>query len=98
MIVMPVAIPGRSGNQRIKAETGEMWPTAEAASTVHAIPQIDDPQLMPINPDCRDKKTACPTEISPVNGRSWATISNIETAMPVANTPIAIAEPRRLSI
>ena len=37
-------------------------------------------------------------DISPVNGRSWARISNIDAATPVAKIPIAIIEASRLSL
>src|SRR5262249_27760819 len=37
-------------------------------------------------------------DISPVKGRSWARISNIDAAIPVAKIPIAIIEASRLSL
>ena len=38
-----------------------------------------------------------PTEISPVNGRSCAAISNTDAATPVAKRPTVMAEAIRLS-
>src|ERR1700675_5148155 len=43
------------------------------------------------------RSTSGLTEISPLNGRSWLTISSTDTATPVAKIPIAIAAAARLS-
>jgi len=58
---------------------------------------LHNPYRLVGSPGMICRSGAGPIEIWPVNGRSCAATSSTEAATPVANSPIAIPDPSRLS-